>query len=356
MIGHEKFETLLYRLIQGETKIKVSNGRTVLYVKEASISSSLKGCSVYENAFNKCLSADVITEEQMIEKMISENLWTVLEQEHLDSLPKKLEDAKVNLYLAYKNFRSREPMINLLKQLNEEYGNLTRKRGILYDQTCEGFSNLCKTRYLICSNTFYENGEKFLSNYENADNDIVSQVVLEYLSKHVNDKGIRELSKQDIWKSFWGPGKSESGVFNKPSIELTSQQRSLITWSKIYDSVANSPESPPEAVIKDDDMFDGWLIYQNRKSEKDKANKLDSKQGANVKGDEVFLFADTKEDARRIHDLNDSQGKANIRSLNKQIDKSEEQGKVLKTESTVEAQLEMRQMANEQFKQKSKGN
>jgi len=353
MIGHDEFEVVLYNIIEGKTKINFLNKE--LHVKEPSISSSLKGCSVYNNTFDRCLSVGVITEDKMVEKMISENLWSIKEQEHLDAIPEKVEDAKVNLYLAYKNFRSRDPMRKTLNQLNKEHIELTQKRGILFDQTCEGLSNLCKSRYLICSNTFCENGEKFFSDYANENNGIVAGVVLDYISQYINDREIRELSKQEIWKSFWGPGKAEAGVFNKPSIELTSHQRSLITWSKIYDSVAASSDAPSEAIVEDNDLFDGWLIYQNRKAEKDKSNKLDSKQGANVKGDEVFLFADTKDDARRIHDLNDSQGKANIRSLNKQIDKSEEKGNVLRTESTVEAQLEMRQMANEQFKNKSKG-
>ena len=74
-----------------------------------------------------------------------------------------------------------------------------------------------------------------------------------------------------------------------------------------------------------------------------------------MKGDEVFLFADTAEDAKRIHDLNDIQGKSTIKSLNKQLDNQSKKGKGLKTEQTVEAQLEMRQMANEQFKQKARG-
>ena len=72
-------------------------------------------------------------------------------------------------------------------------------------------------------------------------------------------------------------------------------------------------------------MLDGWLIYQSRRREKDRANTL-GKKDSNVKGDEVFLFADNEQDAKRIYELNDSQGKANIKSLEKQIDRREQGG------------------------------
>jgi len=354
MIDDEhQLEIQLYDIIEGKTRIKVFGNS--LYVKEPSVSSMLKGSLIYKKIFDKSEYLGTIKEEEMIEKLISVNLWSKLEQEQLDSIPKKIEDAKVQLYLAYKNFKSRDPIRKRIKDLNEEYVKLSKKRGILSEQTCEGLASITKSRYLICTNTFYENDDVFFEDYDQSDNNIVSDVAIKYLSFYVTDKRIRTISKNDVWKSFWGPGKAEGGVFNKPSIELTPQQRSLITWSKIYDSVLSSHECPASTVIEDDDMLDGWLIYQNRKAESERSKSAVSKKGSDVKGDEVFLFADTAEDAKRIHDLNDIQGKSTIKSLNKQLDNQSKKGKGLKTEQTVEAQLEMRQMANEQFKQKARG-
>ena len=359
MTGDEQADLLLYKIIQGQSEIEILDYEAYciqkLYIREPNISDKIKAASVYKSRFDAALSLGVAQEDEIIEKLISVNLWSKAEQEHLDSIPDKIEDVKVQLYLAYKGFRSRDPIRKNLSKLNWEFESLYKKRTILMEQSCEGFAEMCKTRYIICLNTFYENGEKVFLNYDDADNHLVSQVVLAYLSQVTSDSTIRRMSKKDIWRSFWGPSKTERGVFNKAAIELTADQRSLISWSKIYDSINESPDCPADAVLEDDDMLDGWLIYQNRKRAKERANKLDSGQGANVKGDEVFLFADNKDDAMRIHDLNDSQGKANIRSLDKQMDAKDENGKGLKIEKTIEAQLEMRQMSNEQFKQKSRG-
>lgn len=358
MIDDDKIEQILYTILEGETRIEISGeGRyekRVLYVREPSISDNVKALRIYEKRFNEALNCGVFTENDIVNKLISVNLWSPEEQDHLDNIPEKIEDAKVALYLAYKNFRSRDPIRKKLSTLNEELFKLYKKRDILNDQTCEGFALLCKSRFLICLNTFDENGERFFSDYHDSDNFTVSEVIWKYLVNSVSDKYIRYISKKDVWRSFWGPGKSEGGVFGKPSIELTANQRALITWSKIYDSINDSPDCPSKSVIEDDDMIDGWLLYQGRKREKDKANKVDSEKGANVKGDEVFLFAQDEQDAKRIHDLNDIQGKSSVKSLHSQMKKHSEKGKGLKTENTIEAQLEMRQMANEQFKQKGR--
>jgi len=359
MTEDDKIESILYRIIQGETRIEVSDkgysNKKFLYVREPSISDKLKACSIYEQRFNECLYCGVYKEEDAIEKLISVNLWSQKEQEHLDAIPEKIEEAKVQLYLAYKNFKSRKPIKKHLAKLNREFSELYKKRDILNEQTCEGFASLCKTRFLICANTFDEKGEPVFPDYSNQDNMAVTEVVLKYLVSTISDVDIRKISKKELWRSFWGSGKAEGSIFGKPSIELTNNQRSLIAWSKIYDSINESPESPAKAVMDDDDMLDGWLIYQGRKREKEKANTVDTERGSNVKGDEVFLFADNEEDAKRIHDLNDIQGKSVIKSLNKQLDKRAKDGKGLKSEQTLEAQLEMRQMANEQFKQKGRG-
>ena len=61
-------------------------------------------------------------------------------------------------------------------------------------------------------------------------------------------------------------------------------------------------------VFVDDDMFDGWMIYQKRQREKErKQHDLDRIAGKNA-GDagEVFIVAESEEDVDRIQSLNDT--------------------------------------------------
>ena len=47
----------------------------------------------------------------------------------------------------------------------------------------------------------------------------------------------------------------------------------MVSFSRMYDGAYGSPECPPDKVIEDDDMFDGWLIDQRRTREKEQSVK-----------------------------------------------------------------------------------
>ena len=166
----------------------------------------------------------------------------------------------------------------------------------------------------------------------------------------ITEVDARYLTRKDPWRGLWAASKTENGVFGKCSSDLTAEQGMLISWSRIYDSVQENPECPPDEVLKNNDMLDGWFIHQHRKREKDKKNR-GSDSGSNVKGDEVYMFADTRKDAQRIYDMNDGAARGIIKTRQKQLERNP-QG--VEAQNTMDAKMEMRQMSNEQFKQKFK--
>ena len=353
---YDNLEENILKIIDGTTNVKIKSGCCEvinLVIKEPSIKGVISSISLYRQKIKEAESVGIIRDDEAVEKLISLNLWSHKEQEQIDSVPDKIENLKVQLYLAYKNFKSRDAIKKQLVEIREELDFLYRKKNVLHDQTCEGLAELIKLRYLVCSEAFYENGDVFFKDteYEDEDNTTVSSIIYQYIENMMSDEYIRNLSKHDMWRTLWNVGKAENGVFGKSAVELTKNQKSMVNWSRIYDAVHESHECPNKAVLEDNDMLDGWLIYQNRKTEKEKSEQSTTKD-AKVKGNEIYLFADNQEDAKRIHNLNDSQGKANIKSLNNQIDKNEDG---LKAQKTLEAKLEMRQMSNEQFKQKARG-
>ncbi len=78
---------------------------------------------------------------------------------------------------------------------------------------------------------------------------------------------MRELARTDPWRSIWNVGKKLGNIFDKPAVEFTSEQKTLMSWSSLYDSVSESSEAPADDVVEDDDILDGWLISQRRKRE-----------------------------------------------------------------------------------------
>lgn len=354
MEEHE-IERKLYSILSGSIAIKIQGESYI--IKESSSMDIMRSNILYSEKMEEGKLLNVMTSEEAVEKLISVGLWSEEEGQHLESLPKAIEDLKVQLYLAYINFRARKPIVKILAKRKKEFLDMSHKKSVLHEQTREGFAELCRSRYLICSNVFNLKEERFFAegDYSNCDNVLITEIISSYLSNNVKENELRDISKCDSWKNFWTAGKSESGVFGKPAIELTTNQKAVISWSRIYDSIHESHECPNTTVLEDDDMLDGWLIYQNRQREKEQSEKNDSAKGQSVKGNEVFIMADTQEDAKRVYDMNTVHGKATIKNLQKQADSKGEDGKGLKVENTFEAQLEMRQMANEQFKQKGRG-
>jgi hypothetical protein len=95
----------------------------------------------------------------------------------------------------------------------------------------------------------------------------------------VNIKDIRALARAPEWRLLWGLSKKDLGSLFKTDItSLNTNQRVLIYWSRVYDSVYEDPNRPPDNVIEDDDELDEWL--ENREQDQDrsynKQNPLDS--------------------------------------------------------------------------------
>jgi hypothetical protein len=113
-------------------------------------------------------------------------------------------------------------------------------------------------------------------------------------------------------------------------------------------------DCPPSVVIADDILLDGWLIIQSKERDKERANKLggdDKLAGSNKPGiQEVYIPAETPEDAARIHDMNDTQTRFQKRQREKLI---AAQGEVDETKMP-DSQLLMRQQALQEILDRSK--
>jgi len=156
------------------------------------------------------------------------------------------------------------------------------------------------------------------------------------------------LSKYDKWRMVWSSGRQEGRVFGRPSIELTSEQQSLIAWSKLYDNINEHPESPPKEVIDDDDLLDGWLILEQKKNKHKPGNNKHGKPGAS----EVFIPVESKEDAVRVGQMNDAKSRF-IKAQRMAV--LQKQGAVLE-QNMPDSQQRLSIQAAQQFRERVKNN
>jgi hypothetical protein len=121
----------------------------------------------------------------------------------------------------------------------------------------------------------------------------------------------------------------------------------------MYDSIYENPDRPTEDVIEDDDMLDGWIILQRKNAEKDRkqreADSILGKKGVsnnrpNMDGGEIFIFAESGDDAGRVKDLND----INAHRISKMRAEALASKGSLEEHELPDVQLELRQQAMKQ--------
>jgi hypothetical protein len=236
-----------------------------------------------------------------------------------------------------------------LNRLKKKHIKLVTKRDRLKRESAEGIATTSKNKYLISSNITDINNNKLWNSedYWKQDSKLIDALVREYMNAMIDEDDMRELSRTEPWRTLWGVSKTEKSLFGLPAIMLTSEQKSLVMWSRIYDSVYESMECPPEEVVTDNDMLDGWLILQSRKRDDERKKKHGFGNDKDVKGQEVFLFSDTAEGAQRITEKNDAAGRA---MFNQRMSALKKSGGKIDVTQLPDSKLSIRQQAMGQAK------
>lgn len=127
--------------------------------------------------------------------------------------------------------------------------------------------------YILEHCTFYENGDKI-----SLEDISIHALYGKYNAEILDDKEIRQISKNPNWRMIWNVSKDSREIFPLPACDLTDMQKTLISWTRMYDSVYESMETPSDSIIEDDYAIDGWFTVQRRKRDDDRkqseGNKL----------------------------------------------------------------------------------
>lgn len=224
---------------------------------------------------------------------------------------KAIENAKVDLYLNHLNKDKLKFIRRNLDMLKDKLDDCYKRQRQDENLTSAGYANSVKGTYLFAV-TIQDKGGNYLwndNNYQEVPQSLIDDIALELVDNVININDFREIARNEPWRSIWTSNKEN--VFGLPAVDLTEEQRTLIMFSKMYDTVYENPERPPDNIIEDDDMLDGWFILQRRKVD----DELKSKQAEQMipgkagQFQEVFLPASNADHARQINDLNNQQGK-----------------------------------------------
>ena len=321
-MDHNERELYVSRIISGRIGIKI-NGKSCFiaipepydrYVAQEIFFSTRRDAGFH----------GVLTTEEMREVMIDSGLWSEKEQEILDALPRRIENLKAALYEAQMNPKLFEATRKTLDGEKDKHIKLSSKEQSCSNLTQDGTANTIKLQYILYTSIIDKKKEYIHDgdNFWDQEHSLIEEIFKTYLKAKVSEDIARELARTEPWRSYWGAAKAEGSVFGASAADLTQEQRSLINWSKFYDSIYEHMESPAEKVIQDDDLLDGWLILQNRKRERAKLEQeVDKKLGKNRGAQEVYLMAGSIEEADKIHSLNSPMAKGIKRSREVAVEK-----------------------------------
>ena len=339
-------EGLLYRVISGIYYIQVVN--TTYKVISPTLPIKQKAHQVYTDILNSNkFDMQCWLKKSQADKILEvNNVWNKEREEELKSLRTKLDELKVELYQKFQYVKKRARVKNSIKNLLDDISKMREQKHSMDHLTLEYYAETIKNEYLIINTIFLDDHLAF--DLDKTDTNLLTGILEEIKDKRVDIDDIRSLSRHEIWQGYWGPAKEN--VFSLPVCNWTDEQRSLVSLSKMYDSVRESPDSPSEEIIEDDDALDGWFIFQRKEREKEKKrNKIMDSVGDKYKdAGEIFLVTDSVEEARDIYDLNDPQGAAQVNHI-KQIGKDAEVN--VPWQDLPHVKMQLQQQINERQKQ-----
>jgi len=122
---------------------------------------------------------------------------------------------------------------------------------------------------------------------------LIDQAKYQILSTYPDGEEIRKLARANSTQLLFGLKKGE--VFPKYPNEL---QLMFLSYINMYENIFQHTDCPPAFIINDDDALDGWILSQDK-------GKASDNIPASVKNREnVFITAETQEEANAIYSSN----------------------------------------------------
>ncbi|MFQ3578573.1 MAG: hypothetical protein SNJ71_00350 [Bacteroidales bacterium] len=314
-MNYIRAEFLISRILSGVLRIPIRSFPVpggFLLLKAPSMYHRYLAAEKFYQISDEIAYEDFISNELSTNLLLSKGVWTHKNEEEMEKVSKEIEELKVQCYLNIINDKMVEEICNKIEFLYEYLTNLYNKKNSIFSFTGDGFAEIERSRFILALSLYFLDGKPLCdeNSYHLVSSSIIDEAATFIQNSKISEKEMRWLATNEPWYSFWVCRKHHSLIFDKPIVEWTEEQKSLITWSSVYDNIREHPECPSDLVLKNHYATDGWIITQQRKKEAE-ANKntilgsIRNPKIANSK--EICIPAKSKEHAKRISQLNDSQ-------------------------------------------------
>lgn len=305
-----ELENHVIRILSGKQIIKLDDDLYELH--PASTDIKLEAALQYQLAYEDNLYSEAFYSSEDIDDMLYE-LGILYPQFNtdLESIEKKIETTKVELYQNFFDRTKRNTIKKQLESFNNRYNQLYSSKHMFDFLTLENYCSHIKNAFIICNSLYYFHTKNLVLNFNDIDNNFFDKIASEIGKNLLDLSQIKTIARSDYWRNYYTINKTH--LFPYSSSELTEEQKGILSVSLMYDRVHEHPEAPTKEIIEDDDALEGWMIYQTRlnKQQKNEKGVNSMLSGKMNKAGEVFLMASNEDQRKDILGLNsnDSAGK-----------------------------------------------
>lgn len=245
-----------------------------------------------DGVYSECFESGSFSKEELADYLVDMGLWSDEEENDFSKCLEDIQQMKMDYYEAFALETRRNKIKQAIRAKTMALNLQFQQKSYLADYTCEAARNEAYGFYLFrdrdCPFSFYR----------------------KFTLANLSEDQIRELYFDQTWRAVWSVSKDPQAIFGTTLSGLNDNQLSLLYWSKLYDSIAESMDAPTNSAMKDPIAIDGWLVKQNKKREaEDKKNALPSQNAG-----EVFVMASNQKEIKEINSLNSVEGKQVLKS------------------------------------------
>jgi len=322
-----------------------------IYIQEPDPNLMYESSEVYQEAYEHGYYKGLYLKDELPEVLFDLDLYSPFDDQDVVKLKKDIEDLKVSAFENFKKERELRGIKFLLRQTENKLSSIYRRKYQFDHLSCEGYATYCQWNWIIENSTYFMNGDKYdWVKYT------ISDVLSHYEQNSITSEEYRMVARSDQWRPIWSLGKKTGNLFDRPSSMLTKDQVTLCSFSMMYDNVYESPESPHDKVIEDDDCLDGWFIVQKRKHKKAKkeseVNQLLSTNSKIANAGEVFIVANSHEEVEEIEGLNSLQSRM---AKQQRFDLLKQKGEIKSDTEFIDIQRELMMQQNREMISKMTG-
>lgn len=298
-----KLEQITNRVLSGKQVLIVDN--TLYELRSPSIDLKIESDLLYNKEYENLLySEDFIHQSNIDELLIELGLIYPEYKMDLESIDKRIENSKIDLYLNFFDRTKRQKYRKELESHRKRYNQIYQWSHSLDPLTLEHFLSNMKHEFII-RNTLYKYKTNLLVfDTEHIDYAFFNRITQTITENMLDMSILKKIARSDYWRNYYSINKNH--LLSYSTIDFSDEQKALLSLSNMYDKIYEHPECPENDILEDDDALDGWMLHQQKENKRLKKEKgVNTLLGnKNQQANEVFLMASNKDQSQDIIGLN----------------------------------------------------